>query len=475
MILLINPHSTKIARMSQTAITTSVVAQNNDQSDELRLTDLNTSRSTLASSSLRNDDVGPNFQDSQTQFFESIPDGGYGWWNVFAGSAFLFWTNGFASTFGVWQANILRSSYLHVQTSQITFVGGLALACLVAFGVPSVQLFSKFGARRVCVISSIFLSAGPILTSFTLSNLGGLFCTAGVLSGAASCVLYTASNSVPVQWFSSKLGLANGLIKAGGGVGATVLPVIAQKLIDSVGLPWAYRIFGFLMLVTTLPASLLIKERAPVSSSLRVDLSSLRKNISFLCLTVSGGIIVFALYVPPFFLPLFSQSIGLPPSTGAALVAGFGASTTVGRLISGFACDRIGPLNCLVLTAAINAISMLAIWPVSDSLGTLVLFAVLNGCGNGSFFVAMPTAIAAVAGPGVASSAMSIGTSFWSPGYLLGTSIAGILITSTGADKASNIEPYRAAIFYSGGVALAGGLFAIVSRFQVDHKINKKV
>lgn len=462
--------------MSQTAVmATTAGRETENQSENFRLADLNISRSTLASSSLANNEVGPNFEDSQTQFFEPIPDGGYGWTVVFAGAVFLFWTNGFASSFGVWQANILRSSYLHVQTSQITFVGGLALGALVGFGVPSLRLFSKFGVRRMCVIASVFLGAGPILTSFTLSNLGGLFCTAGLLSGAASCVLYTASNSVPVQWFSGKLGLANGLIKAGGGVGATVIPVIAQKLIDSVGLPWAYRIFGFLMLVTTLPSALLIKERSPVSSSLRVDLSSLVKNVSFLCLTASGAIVVFALYVPPFFLPLFSQSIGLAPPTGAALVAGFGASTTLGRLLSGFACDRIGPLNTLVITVLTNAISMLAIWPVSNSIGPLILFAVINGCGNGSFFVAMPTAIAAVAGPGVASSAMSVGTSFWCPGYLLGTSIAGILITSTGADKASTIEPYRAAIFYSGGVALVGGLFSLVSRFQVDQKINKKV
>ena len=319
------------------------------------------------------------------------------------------------------------------------------------------------------------LAIGPILTSFTLRNLGGLFCTAGVLIGGSSCVLYTASNSVPAQWFSGRLGLAQGLIKGGGGLGATVLPIIAQKLINSVGLPWAYRIFGFLLLVTCLPSALLIKERTPMLSSLRVDLKGLVKNVSFLCLTVAGAITVFALYVPPFFLPIFSQSIGLSISTGAALVAGFGASTTIGRLLSGFACDKIGPVNTLVLTVLVNALSMLAIWPVSSSLAPLIMFALINGCANGSFFVAMPTAIAAVAGPGVASSAMSVGTSFWCPGYLLGTSIAGILITSTGADKASSIEPYRAAIFYSGGVALAGGLFALVSRFHVEHKVNKKV
>ncbi len=406
--------------------------------------------------------------------FEVIPDGGIESWIMVSACGFLtFWSNGYITSWGVLQAAILHSSYMKVDVWTLSFVGSLALACIVAFGMLSVRVMRLFGIRYTCLVAVLLLGLGAILTSFTLKNLGGLFCTAGALVGVTSSILYTASNSLPVQWFSSKLGTANGLVKAGGGIGATVLPIAAQGLIDAVGLPWTFRILGFLILATGVPSALLLKERTHTGSTARIDWSML-KNVPFLYLCLAGAASTFALYVPPFFIPLFARSIGLSSSTGAGLVAGFGLSTTFGRMLSGVTCDKLGPLNTLALTMLVNAVSMLAIWPVSSSLAPLVLFAAINGIGNGSFFVAMPTAIAALSGPGYASGAMSIGTSFWTLGDLLGTPIAGILIGSTGAATSSTIESYRAAIFYAGGISLVGLALVVTSRFSVNTKVLKK-
>ncbi len=141
---------------------------------------------------------------------------------------------------------------------------------------------------------------------------------------------------MPFQWFSSKLGFANGLIKTGGGVGATFLPIAAQSLIDSVGLQWTFRIFGFLMLVTGIPAALMLKGRAPPRQSSRFHWSLLQST-PFLAVAMARAIGVFALFVSPFFLLLFASSIGLPASTSAALVAGFAES----EYASDMACQRI--------------------------------------------------------------------------------------------------------------------------------------
>jgi len=382
--------------------------------------------------------------------------------------------NGYATTWGVLQTAILQKSDLKVDIRTLTFVGSLALACVVSCGMLSVRLIKVIGARYACLVAVLLFSSGPILTSFTLDNIGGLFCTSGVLVGLGSSILYTAGNSLPVQWFSSKLGTANGLVKAGGGIGATVLPIAAQGLVDAIGLPWTFRTFGLLMLATGVPSALLIKERGPTGSVARMDWSLL-KSIPFLCLCLAGAVSTFAIFVPPFFIPLFANSIGLSSSTGAALVAGFGISTTIGRMLSGVACDKIGALNTVAITMLTIAVSMLAIWPVSSSLAPLIVFAAINGAGNGSFYVAMPTAMAALARPDLASGAMSLATSFWTPGYLLGAPIAGILISATGAASSSSIEPYRLAIFYAGGVSVAGLAFVSITRFKMDMKVLKKL
>ncbi|KAF2148633.1 MFS general substrate transporter [Myriangium duriaei CBS 260.36] len=404
---------------------------------------------------------------------EAIPDGGYGWTVVAACSYFLFWLNGYTTAWGVLQAAIVKSPKLRTNVQTITFVGSLYMACMVAFGLISIRITRSIGIRQAALAATSLFGLGLVATSFTLDHLGGLFCITGVLVGTGTSLLYTATNSLPLQWFSSKLGTANGVVKAGGGIGATVLPLAAQALIDQVGLKWTFRIFGGLIMATGVPCSFLLKDRTRTGAISRFEWSLLR-NTPFLLLALSGAIGVFALFVPPFFLPLFASSIGLSASTGAGLVAGFGAATAVGRLFGGWICDRIGALNTLSITALINCLSMLAIWPVSSSLPPLFIFAIVNGCANGSFFVGLPTAVAVIA-PGSAAASISLMTSFWTSGYLLGTPLAGILIQTSGAVEAESIKPYRAAIFYAAAVGFSATLLIVVCRFKLDGKLVKKL
>lgn len=347
------------------------------------------------------------------------------------------------------------------------------MGLMVAFGLASVRLIRRFDIRSTCLIAVVVFGSGLILTSFALDHLGALFCTAGLLVGLGSSLVYTATNVAPLPWFSSKLGIANGIVKAGGGLGATVLPLAAQALIDKVGLPWTFRVFGLLTLLTGIPCALMLKERAQGRSLSQIDWSLL-KTFPFLTLALAGAVGVFALFVPAFFLPLFASSIGLSASTGAGLVAGFGAATAVGRLLGGWLCDRIGAFNALTIYTFINCLSMMVIWPVSDSLPPLFLFAIVNGCANGGFFVGLPTA-AAVLAPGSAAATISLMVSFWTPGYLFGPPLAGILIEATGAAKSTSIEPYRAAIFYAAGVGSLATLLILSSRLRLDTTLMKRV
>lgn len=404
---------------------------------------------------------------------EAIPDGGYGWTIVASNAFLLFWINGYTTAWGVLQTSILRSDRLETDVRTITFVGSLFMACTVAFSLVSVRIIGAFGVRPTGFAALCLFSLGMVATSFALTQIAGLFCVAGLLMGCGCSLLFTVTNTLAVQWFSGKLGTANGLIKAGGGVGATVLPLAAQGLIDRVGLPWTFRVFGLLTLATGIPCVWLLQERRRVGGPSRFDWSML-KDVSFLTLTIAGGVGVFALFVPPFFLPLFASSIGLSSSQGAGLVAGFGAATAVGRLLGGWFCDRVGAFNALSVSTLINSLSMMIIWPVSSSLPLLAVFAVVNGCANGSFFVGLPTAVSSLA-PGSAAASISLMTSFWTPGYLLGAPLAGILINATGAAEADSIEPYRAAIFYAAGVGVAASLLIIASRLRMNPKLLKKV
>lgn len=231
---------------------------------------------------------------------------------------------------------------------------------------------------------------------------------------------------------------------------------------------------NIILLVTGIPAALLVRERVPSNTTSFIDLS-LFKSMPFCCLFLAGAVGTFALFVPPFFPPLFAHSIGLSASTGAGIVAAFNACTAIGRFAAGFACDRFGSTNMILLTMALNAISMLAIWPVSDTIGPLIVFAAMNGIANRAFFVAMPTAIGRMMGPGQAAVGMGMAITGWTGGYLIGSPIAGILIAATGAEKAHIVVPYRTAVFYAGGVALASAAFVLLARLRMDNKLIEKI
>ena len=405
---------------------------------------------------------------------EALPDGGYGWTVVFACAVVTFIFNGWSGSWGVLQTALFQAYSDQESTTSLSFVGTLNIALAVALGLFSVRLSQLIGARYSMLLGVLMISFGSLFSSFTADNLGGLFVTAGVSIGLGSSLTYTMSNTLPAQWFNSKLGTANGLVKLGGGLGATIMAVAVQALINKVGIPWTFRILGLFSLASGVPAALLVKERASSNNVPFVDLSLFR-SIPFCCVFLAGAVGTFALFVPPFFLPLFAHSIGLSASTGAGIVAGFNACTAIGRFGAGLACDRFGSTNMLLLTMALNAVSMLAIWPVSDTIGPLVIFAAFNGVANGSFFTTMPTTVGRLVGPGQAAVGMGMVITGWTGGYLMGSPIAGMLIAATGAEKANTVVPYRAAIFYAGGVALASATFVLIARLRMDSKLFKRM
>ena len=281
---------------------------------------------------------------------------------------------------------------------------------------------------------------------------------------------------MPAQYFSRRIGLANALIKLGGGLGATILSVSLNSLIDRVGLAWMFRIIGLLTLATGVPAALAIKERIPQPRVPVLDFA-LFKDVPFAAIFVAGVTATFTLFVPPFFLPLFARAIGLSSSAGAGLVAGFNACNTLGRFIAGPLCDRIGPLNTFVLTVSLNAITTLAIWPVSSTVPPLVLFVTLNGVANGAFFTTLPITVAGLVDPSRAAVAMSMSITGWTGGYLMGPAIAGYLLdaNSMAGSAEHAVSAYRSAIFYAGGLATLSSVFVLVARLFVTKKLLKKV
>lgn len=189
------------------------------QTEEIELTANSTETNFTAFDSAGN--IHINHGDVPASAVEAIPDGGYGWTVVFACSVVTFMFNGWSGSWGVLQTALFQTYPNHESTTSLSFVGSLGIALSVGLGLASVRLSRLIGARWSMLLGVVMMSFGSLFSSFTVNNLGGLFVTAGISFGLGTSLAYTMSNTLPVQWFSSKLGTANGLVKLGGGLGAT--------------------------------------------------------------------------------------------------------------------------------------------------------------------------------------------------------------------------------------------------------------
>ncbi|KFH41632.1 putative transporter-like protein [Hapsidospora chrysogenum ATCC 11550] len=408
----------------------------------------------------------------------AVPDGGYGWVVVASGAVILWWSVGLTYAWGIMQAALADDGL--ASPAVLSFVGSLQAALVSVLAIVCARVMRWLGARRTVLMAVVFMAGSEILASFTVRNVGGLFVTSGVLMGigvryvgreksySSGCLSFMVVTAIPAQYFSRRRGLATGLMFAGSGFGGAANSFMLDALITALGTAWAYRILGIATLATGLPAAWMLKERTNNTVARRGFVEwRLFKSLSFNLVFIGSAIGTFPLYVPPFFIPMYAKSLGLPSSVGASLVAGFSLASAFGRIGSGIACDKLGSLNTLIVSLAITAVTMLAVWPASTTLAPLVVFVAVNGAANGAFFSTMPTAVSNIFGSARVSIAMSMVLTGWVGGYLMGAPIAGFLLQAYGGAE-GGLQAYRPAMFYAGSLALVSAALIVAARFRLS-------
>ncbi|KAL7921459.1 major facilitator superfamily domain-containing protein [Trichoderma austrokoningii] len=392
----------------------------------------------------------------------TAPEGGYGWAIVAGGFVLLWWSLGTTYAWGVMQTALVADGL--ADPAVLSFVGSLQAALISALAIVNSLVVRKTGAAAM--LGAACMGGSEILSSFTVHNVGALFFTSGVVMGLGVSLCFAVISTVPSQYFIAKRGLANGFMFAGSGFGGAAISFALDSLIEKLGTAWAYRILGLMTLATGLPAAWLMKERILVERQGFIEWTLFKSPI-FVLIFVGSAIATFPLFVPPFFLPLFTRSLGFSPNVGAGLVAGFSLSSAAGRILSGFASDKVGSINTVLVSLILTAITFLAIWPTSTKLGPLIAFVIINGAANGAFFSTMPTAISKVFGSARVAIAMSMVVTGWVGGYLLGAPIAGYILEAFGGTD-GGLHAYRPAMFYAGALALVSGIFILAARLHIN-------
>jgi MFS family permease len=194
----------------------------------------------------------------------------YGWWVVLASAMGLFW----GPPITVFCFSVFLKPLMH------DFHAGRAAVSLGftfhntagAVGGPlGGWLIDRYGARRVILPATVLFGSVLLLAKLLSASIWQFYLfylSLGLLLTAVGPVPY---GTVVSHWFDRHRGLALGLMMFGIGLGAIIMPSVAQQLIARFGWRNSYAILGSAVLIISIPVVATILKEKPQDLGLLPD------------------------------------------------------------------------------------------------------------------------------------------------------------------------------------------------------------
>ncbi|CEG63522.1 hypothetical protein RMATCC62417_00651 [Rhizopus microsporus] len=401
--------------------------------------------------------------DPNNAFYDSIPDGGYGWVIATCGFLINFIMFGTSAIWGVF-SNAYATTILQGKstTMELMGVGSLMVVTLNLFA-PVGPLLAPFGPKVTLGCGTVLMSLGIILAGFS-TEVWHLYLTMGIVFGIGSSLVYMSVVGVIPQWFSKRRGTAMGLSSAGSGFGGLALSPMVTSLVQRYGLPWAHRIIGLMAFGICAIASCLIRtrlppgaEREPIKSPIKL---SMLKDVNFIIMLFGLVIALFGYLIPLFYIPTYSRAHGISAEQSSTIVGVTCAMNAIGRLVLGYFADHIGRLNMFIIASTSSGLFCMLLWPFAKTYETMMAFAVLFGFTCGIYYALAAPITASIVGTDNIASGLAI--------LFVASSIAGV-----GPPVASAIQlatpnsGYIGVQMFSGGVYILGSLICVALKVKM--------
>jgi MFS family permease len=363
----------------------------------------------------------------------------YGWRVVLAACFGVM--AGFGSLFVYTFAVFVKPLSAEFGWSREAVSSGFAIAA-VTVGLCSPllgQWIDRFGPRRIILPCMTVFGCGIASLALLHSGVWQFYLTCfllGVVGNGAAHLAYSRSIST---WFQRRLGLALAFVMVGSGLGAMILPVVAQSIISRSGWRAAYAALGCIALLLGLPLSwryirergLLQPQSAPVAHSGMTWQQGLRSFafwiiVAVLCvssISMNGAITQMSAL-------LTDRGI---TASGAALCASLlGGSSLLGRVGVGWLLDRFFGAR-VAFVISLSTASGIFLLARANSFPAGCLAAALIGIGAGGEAAITPYLLTRYFGLRAFSTLYGVTWTFYAAAAAIGPVILGRAFDSTGS------------------------------------------
>lgn len=280
----------------------------------------------------------------------------------------------------------------------------------------------------------------------------------GVLGGLANGLTYTPTITAVNQYFFRKRPLAMGIASSGSSLAGVIFPLALNQMLNKsdLGFGWSVRVLGFLMLALSIIACASVSSNATRRKGGPLLLWKAWKQPAYTLQITGLFLVVWAMFVPFFYIPGYAQSISIDVDMSNYLIAILNAGSLLGRLLGGAVANHLGQFNTLAGASVICGILNFC-WLSINSLVGMIVFSMLLGFFSGTIIGLFPATIAMTAmNPNEIGSYLGMGLGVLSISGLTGTPITGALINSYGS--------YDPAIIFAGVCSIVGAVIVAGGR-----------
>ncbi len=401
--------------------------------------------------------------------------GYYGWRVVLA--ACLGVMAGFGSLFVYTFAVFVKPLGAEFGWSREAISRGFAIAA-VTVGLCSPLLGSwidRFGPRRIILPCMTVFGCGMASLALLRSAVWQFYATCfvlGLVGNGAAHLAYSRSIST---WFHRRLGTALAFVMVGAGLGAMILPVLAQTIISRSGWRAAYLSLGCIALLLGLPLSWLHVRDRTESSPDSVNLDSLpiaSAPVEHFGMTWQQGLGSFAFWIIVAVLCVSSISMngaitqmsalltdrGISAGRAALCASLLGGSSVLGRIGAGWMLDRFFGAS-VAFVISLTTASGIFLLARANSFSVGCVAAALIGIGAGGEAAITPYLLTRYFGLRAFSTLYGITWTFYAAAAAIGPVILGRAFDSTGS-YASLL------IILAAALALAAAMNLLLPRYS---------